>query len=66
MSLEAMKSLVSRMHKDPEFKKTLVSSPEAAVSQYDLTAEERQAVTKIGVSLGIQGSPNDSPAESWY
>ena len=66
MSLEAVKSLVSRLSKDPEFKKSLVSSPDAALSQYDLTVEERQAVTKIGVSLGIQGSPEAGPAESWF
>ncbi|MDO8473493.1 MAG: Nif11-like leader peptide family natural product precursor [Dehalococcoidia bacterium] len=52
MSLESVKSLVARMHKDPEFKEKLASNRDEALGQYDLTAEEKHAVIRLSISGG--------------
>ena len=53
MSLEAVKALVKRAFEDAEFKGRLVSEPEGALCQFDLSAEEREAVRRVHGRLGL-------------
>lgn len=63
MSIESVKSLVARLHKDPEFKEKFASSRDEALSGYDLTVEERGAI----IRLGIGDSPKAvAPLGTWY
>ncbi len=53
MSLEAVKALVKRAFEDAEFKSRLVSEPERALSQFDLSAEEKEAIRHVHGKLGL-------------
>jgi hypothetical protein len=63
MSLKSVRSLVSRMAKDPEFKKQIASDHDA-LSKYDLTADERSAVGKL--STGTGHDFDAVPFSSWF
>ena len=53
MSLEAVKALVKRAFEDGEFKGRLSSEPERALSQFDLSAEEKEAIGRVHGQLGL-------------
>ncbi|GEM_PF-6950443 len=64
MSLESVKSVVARMSRDSSFKQMVGTSPEEALSQYDLTTPEREAISKFG--LGITGPQTGAgPLDTW-
>lgn len=52
MSLESVKTVVARMHKDAEFKQKLTSNRDETLSQYDLTSEEKHAVIRLSIGGG--------------
>jgi len=53
MSLQAVKALVKRAFEDGEFKGRLLSEPERALSQFDLSAEEKEAIGRVHGRLGL-------------
>jgi hypothetical protein len=48
MSYEAIQDVLSRAFADEAFRRRLYSEPEAALSDFDLTADERAALRAIG------------------
>lgn len=52
MSLESVKSVVARMHKDAEFKQKLASNRDETLAAYDLSSEELHAVVRLSVGGG--------------
>lgn len=47
MSLSGVQAVIGRAATDAEFRKLLMENPEEALQGYDLTEEEKQALTSL-------------------
>ena len=51
MSASNVQTIIRRAVSDANFRAVLVSDPNAALAEYDLTAEERERLTKLDASV---------------
>ncbi len=56
MSVKGIKALVARLHSDDETRSRFASDPEAVISQYNLTATEKDAIKASQMRLGPDGT----------
>lgn len=47
MSQKAVEHIIGRMVTDSQFRKLVFSDPDKALAEYDLTADERQAILAL-------------------
>jgi hypothetical protein len=57
MAAQGIRDLVGRVMIDPDFLAELVRSPDAVLTQYQLSAEERTAVLEAVAKLGSTSAP---------
>lgn len=62
MSLGGIRALVARLHSDEELRHRFSVDPEAVLSLFKLTSDEKAAVTRAG--LQVQGN-GTLALESW-
>ena len=54
MSTKAVEELIMKAVGDSDFRQRLESTPEAVFSEFDLTAEEREAVNRVQKRLSLE------------
>ena len=54
MSSKALQSLVKRIFADVEFKRRFLASPEDVTSEFHLSSEEKEAVTRVRTRLVLE------------
>ncbi len=69
MSLKGIKTLVAELHSDTELRGRFAADPEAVLSRYSLTAEQREAIMGAHLRIGADGAlsveENDGPTTWW-
>ena len=54
MSTKGVESLIKRAVEDSEFRQRLASNPEEVFPEFDLTAEEQEAVKRVQKRLSLE------------